>query len=87
MNFLYDAILKMTWLSAGIVGNLIGDPMYADIFGTHPIAEVVKVKDMEEIAQHGIMRMPGLVFDKKVGSYEKSLMFKKSWLFSKNLNK
>ncbi len=36
-------------------------------------AEIVKVKDMEEIANYGIMRMPGLVFDEKVVSYGKVL--------------
>lgn len=37
------------------------------------VAKVVKVKDMEEIAQYGIMRMPGLVFDEKVVSAGKVL--------------
>jgi len=36
-------------------------------------AEIVKVKDMEEISQYGIMRMPGLVVDEKVVSYGKVL--------------
>ncbi len=36
-------------------------------------AEVVKVKDMADIAAYGIMRMPGLVFDEKVVSYGKVL--------------
>ncbi len=36
-------------------------------------AEIVKVKDMAEIANYGIMRMPGLVFDEKVVSYGKVL--------------
>ncbi len=36
-------------------------------------AEIIKVKDMEEIANYGIMRMPGLVFDEKVVSYGKVL--------------
>lgn len=36
-------------------------------------AEIVKVKDMNEISQYGIMRMPGLVVDEKVVSYGKVL--------------
>lgn len=36
-------------------------------------AEIVKVKDMAEISEYGIMRMPGLVFDEKVVSYGKVL--------------
>ena len=36
-------------------------------------AEIIKVKDMSEISQYGIMRMPGLVFDEKVVSYGKVL--------------
>ena len=36
-------------------------------------AEIVKVKDMAEISNYGIMRTPGLVFDEKVVSYGKVL--------------
>jgi small redox-active disulfide protein 2 len=36
-------------------------------------AEIVKVKDMNEISQYGIMRTPGLVIDEKVVSYGKVL--------------
>lgn len=36
-------------------------------------AEIIKVKEMAEIANYGIMRMPGLVFDEKVVSYGKVL--------------
>jgi small redox-active disulfide protein 2 len=36
-------------------------------------AEIVKVKDMNEISQYGIMRTPGIVIDEKVVSYGKVL--------------
>ncbi|KAF0226855.1 MAG: redox-active disulfide protein 2 [Erysipelotrichaceae bacterium] len=36
-------------------------------------AEIVKVKDMVDIATYGIMRTPGLVIDEKVVSYGKVL--------------
>ncbi len=36
-------------------------------------AEIIKVKEMADIAAYGIMRMPGLVFDEKVVSYGKVL--------------
>jgi len=36
-------------------------------------AEIVKVKDMADIALYGIMRTPGLVIDEKVVSYGKVL--------------
>ncbi len=36
-------------------------------------AEIIKVKDMVDIAAYGIMRTPGLVIDEKVVSYGKVL--------------
>ncbi|NTW96175.1 MAG: thioredoxin family protein [Erysipelotrichaceae bacterium] len=36
-------------------------------------AEIIKVKDYNEISQYGIMRTPGVVIDEKVVSYGKVL--------------
>ena len=55
-----------------VLAVLAGVPMYADIFGTIPVAEALLYKGAQ-IAAYGVMTTPALVVDGRVVSYGKIL--------------